>query len=293
VTWGHRNVSRASILEVLGLEEEMVRRRAAAADACLGFYQSADNGLIYAGSMAVLAASCWTLTDTLTSRERWRQAADIYAGLAHPYAQILSVCAGNIAYPEAADSPRTTLRVSCRLLRLAWISVTVPQAADSCRAEVDALTPFAARAGATFSGQMLLPANYVHEFASTIVHDWSEYGINARISAATRRILIRAAVAVQSAQGDEYHWRRILPGFMPVEPEWLSIGRIVYEAVVRSNSSSEIISEGLTSIENLPMQIADFMLPPGRVDAHEPAAPEPPGDSERFPSREEDEAARQ
>ncbi len=271
----------------------MVRRRAAAADACLSFYQSADNGLLYAGSMAVLAASCWTLTDTVTSRDRWRQAADIYAGLAHPYAQILAVCAGNVAYPESADSSRTTLKVSCRLLRLAWISVTLPQAADSCRAEVDALTPFAERAGASFSGQMLLPAHYVHEFASAIVYDWPEYGINARISAAARRILIRAAVAVQSAQSDQYHWRRILPGFMPVEPEWLSMGRIVYEAVVRSNSSSEIISEGLTNVENLPMQIADFMPPPGRADGPEPAAPEPPEDSGRLPSGEEDEAGRQ
>jgi hypothetical protein len=279
MTWGRRDQHRDSILDVLGLGEEMVRQRAAAADACLDYYQPTDRGLRYAGSMAVLAASCWTLTDTVRSRERWRQAADIYSELTHPYSQILSVCAGNVAYPTAAYSLRTTLELSCRLLHLAWISVTIPQSSDSCRAEVDALSSFADRVGASFSGQLLLPANYVYDFSVAIVHDWPEYGVTARIAAAAKRILVRGTATVQSAQSDRYHWRRILPGFMPVEPEWLSIGRIVYEAVVRSSASSEIIAGDLTALENLPMQIADVMPPPGDTDITGPATSGPYGDS--------------
>lgn len=292
MTWGRQDASRDYLIEVLGLGEEMVRRRAAAADACIDYYQSDEGSLRYAGSMAILAASCWTLTDTVTSRDRWRQATDMYSRLAHPYKQILSVCAGKVAYPAIADSPRTTLELSCRLLHLAWISVTAPQSSDSCKAEVDALNPLVERIGANISGQLLLPANYVYEFAASISHDWPEYGITTRIALAAKRILVRAAATVQSAQSDQYHWQRILPGFMPVEPEWLSIGRIVYEAVVRCSDSSEIIAEDLTDLENLPMRIAESMPPPDSADVPEMATPGPSGDSGDLSSLEQDDADR-
>jgi hypothetical protein len=270
----------------------MVHRRAAAADACLDYYRSTERGLRYAGSMAVLAASCWTLMDTATSRDRWRQAADIYSELTHPYAQILSVCAGTAADSGAANSLRTASELSCRLLRLAWISITIPQASDSCKVEADSLHPLAECIGPSFSGQLLLPTSYVYDFSAAIIHDWPVYGVTTRIAAAARQILVRAAITVQSAQSDRYHWQRILPGFMPVEPEWLSIGRIIYEAVARSSDSGEIITEGLTDLEKLPMQIADFMPPPGSADAPEPATPGPHVDSGDLSSLEEDEVDR-
>jgi hypothetical protein len=292
LSWQRRNAPHDSIIEILGLQEEMIHRRAGAADACLDYYHSTARGLRYAGSMAVLAASCWVLTDTVTSCDRWRRASDIYCEFSHPYAKILSVCAGDMARPSPADSPRTTLEFSCRLLSLAWISVTVPQSSDSCRAEVDALNPLAERLGSSVSGQLLLPAKYVYEFSAAIVHDWSEFGVTARISAAAKRILVRAAAIVQLAQTDRYHWRRILPGFMPVEPEWLCIGRIIYEALVRGSDSSEIITEGLTDLENLPMQIADVMPPPGSAHVLEPPTSGPYGDSGGVSSAGEDGADR-
>lgn len=285
MTWGRQGVS---VVEVLGLKEDAVRRRSAAADAWLEYYRSTEKGLHFAGSMAVLGASCWVLTDTITSRDRWQEAANIYAELLHPYAEILSVCAGGAADAGTAALPTTAVGFSCRTLRLAWLSVTLPQLSDSCRAEMDALNPIAERLGARSSGQLLLPASYVYEFSTAIVHDWLEHGVTSRFAAAARRILAHAAVTVASAQRDRYHWRRILPGFMPVEPEWLSIGRITYEAVLRGGESSGIIADDLTDLENLPMHIADVMPPPDSIFTRKPATPAPNGDSGDRSSLDED-----
>lgn len=251
-----------NFLEILNLEENRVRRRAAAADACFNYHNLMPDNSLLAATMSILAASCWLFIDTRASRDRWQQAATLYADLHHPYTHILHVCAGQSGGIDSASDPDDPLDFICRLLRLAWLSVTVPQQVDSCRTVINSYRPLVERFRSQSTGQLNLPVRYVYDFTATLIDEWPERGLTPKVAAKATSMFIRAGDTVREAQADQYHWQNIIPGFMPVEPEWLAMGRIAYEVVRRGSEDSATFTEDLTELDILPILIAANMPPP-------------------------------
>jgi hypothetical protein len=263
------------ILEILDLQDDQLRRRADAAEACF-IYRAARDPSLCAASLSVLVASCSTLLDSGSSRVHWLAAARQYAGIGHPYAEVLAVCAGDSRRAPSGDALRTPFALQCRLLRLAWLAITAPGQADSCRRELDKIRPGADRLQAERPGQLALPVGYTRDLAQSLVSDWRDRGLTPAVSSSIRRALRSAADTVRVAQSDRWHWRRILPGFMPVEPEWLAVGRIAYEVIALAGLDEDVISPGLGELELLPLRIAAGLPPPSAGSREEAFPPWPP-----------------
>jgi hypothetical protein len=263
------------ILEILDLQDDQLRRRADAAEACF-IYRAAGEPSLCAASLSVLVASCSTLLDSASSRAHWLAAAKQYADIGHPYAEILAVCAGDSRRAPPADELRSPLALQCRLLRLAWLAITAPGQADFCRQELDEIRPGANRLQAERPGQLALPVGHTRDLAQSLVSDWRDAGLTAAVSSSIRRILRISADTVRAAQSDRLHWRRILPGFMPVEPEWLAVGRIAYEVITLAGLDEDVISPGLGELELLPLQIAAGLPPPSAGSGDDVFPPWPP-----------------
>jgi hypothetical protein len=254
-------------MAVLGLEEEQVQRRAAAADACAAYHYATGRPDARAATMSVLGASCWVLIDQVEGARRWQTATERYAELAHPYADVLAVCAG-LTEPETIPPlrSRTALALQCRLILLAWLPVVAPRHADTCGEELAQLSPLVDELDTRRPGQLGLPVRHVRHLAHALCDGWREHGLTLRAATAGQHVLRLAADTVRAARADRYHWRRLLPGFMPVEPEWLALGRVVYEASARAGADlGALVADTLDPLERLPLVIAELMPPPTPV----------------------------
>jgi hypothetical protein len=230
------------LLEVLELEEVQVRRRMAAAKACSA-YRGATHSDLTAATLGVVTASCCTLIDTIGSQEGWSIAAERYALLTHPYAEVLSVCAGSPNAIRASRSLHSPAALQCRLIQLGWLLITDFQNAQSYRQELVSLRELADRMAALAPGQLAIPVLYTYELTHALANELPWNRINSTVSSAIRELLRRGSERVRSAQADKYHWQRILPGFMPVEPEWLAVGRIGYEAANSARADVSLITD--------------------------------------------------
>lgn len=271
-------------IRVLGLEEEFVQRRAAAAKACATYYRASHQPDLRAATMSVLDASCGVLMDSHASQPLWQVAYGLYADLGHPYADLLAVCAGLTDFEYSLSRPpRTALALLCRLIALAWLTVATPRSGNNYGEELENLGPLVTSMGAPCPGQLGLPLHHVNQFASILSTDWLESGFTRRTAATAEHLLRRAADTVRAAQEDHYHWRRILPGFMPVEPEWLALGRIIHESLIRARVN---LAEGslpaLDPLELLPLVIARRMPPPTQ-GIGQPASPGPVDGQDQSP----------
>lgn len=262
---------------VLGLSEEQVRRRATAAQACSSYHRTAPGDELRAASQAILVASCWVLIDTVASQNYWQAAADRYARFHHPYAALLSICAGSVSYGGPFGARQSPLALQCRLMQLAWLSVTAPHGIPTYREELEDLRELTERFGALVTGQLALPVWYAAELARTLSDEPQDLEVSSSVGGAIQRLLRRAGDTVRGAQGDRYHWQRIMPGFMPVEPEWLAIGRIGYQAITATATDYAMVTEGLTNLELLPLRLAAGMPPAPEASVRPHPAPAPAG----------------
>jgi hypothetical protein len=70
------------------------------------------------------------------------------------------------------------------------------------------------------------------------------------------------------AMADQYHWRALATGVMPVEPELLAIGRIAHRTLAPWNEDT-LANLGIppNSVEQLPLWIARMLEePPDTID---------------------------
>lgn len=262
--------------QLLGLTEEQVLRRVSAAQACSSYHKGERADELRAATQAVLAASCSLLIDVTVSQGYWQNAADRYAHFEHPFAEVLSVCAGDRYDAGPSRVPRSPLALQCRFFLLAWLSITEPANISSCRDELQNLRELTERFQASVVGQLAIPVWYPFELARTLSNDEQGQEKTRSVGEALRRLLSRAGDAVRLAQSDRYHWQRIMPGFMPVEPEWLAIGRIGYQAIMSDNADFAAMTERLTKLEMLPLRLAAGM-PPARTPSIRRNSPHAPG----------------
>lgn len=269
-------------LTILGLDQEHLERRLAAAEACAMYYRAAYGPHLYGATMTVLAASCWTLIDATASQQWWFSAMEHYADLRHPYADLIAVCAGmtDLDLVEI-QPPQTALAVQCRILLLAWLSVVTPEHAPYYCEQLERSVLLDSNVATICPGQLNLPIYHMHHFARVLYDDWQQEGLSTRTVNTAEYLLRRAADTVRAAQADQYHWCRILPGFMPVEPEWLAVGRVIYEAATRANVDFDAVANYLDPLERIPLVLAGRMPPPvgpGRKGA-DPRSPTAGGES--------------
>jgi hypothetical protein len=261
---------------ILGLDKKQLERRAAAAEACAAYHRAVHGPNVRTATMSVVAASCWAAIDSAASQRWWRSAHEQYADLRHPYAELITVCAGFSGREEIElRPPQNALALQCRLILLAWLSVVASEYAVSYRDGLEHLDAMTAEFAVMCPGQLGLPVRHVHLFARALCSDWGEQGLSPRAANAAEYLLRRAADAVRAAQADRFHWRRILPGFMPVEPEWLAVGRVIYEAAARFSSGLAMVTRFLDPLEQLPLVIAGRMPPPVRVAQGDPKSGPP------------------
>lgn len=261
---------------VLGLDRERLERRLAAADACAVYYREARGSHLYGATMSVLAASCWTLIDTAVSQQWWRDAREHYAELRHPYADLIAVCAGltELDLIEIRP-PQTAFALQCRLLLLAWLSVVAPERATFYYEHLERSGPAVSDLATMCPGQLNLPIHHLQRFARVLYDDRGQPDISIHTTGTAEYLLRRAADTVRAAQADRYHWCRILPGFMPVEPEWLALGRVIYETTIRANADFGMVAQYLDPLERIPLVLAGRMPPPVRAGRKD-TDPRPP-----------------
>jgi hypothetical protein len=253
-------------ITVLGLDQERLERRLAAADACAMYYREAYGSHLYGATMSVLAASCWTLIDTALSEQWWRDARERYVDLRHPYADLIAVCAGLTELDLIEiQPPQTAFAVQCRLLLLAWLSVVTPESATFYYEHLERSSPTISDLATMCPGQLNLPIRHVQHFARVLYDDRQQPDISARTTNTAEYLLRRAADTVRAAQADRYHWCRILPGFMPVEAEWLALGRVIYEATTSARTNFDAVAQYLDPLERIPLVLAGRMPPPVRA----------------------------
>jgi hypothetical protein len=262
--------------QLLGLSEEQVLRRVSAAQACSSYHKSERADELRAATQAVLAASCSLLIDVAASQRYWQNAADRYVRLEHPFAEVLSVCAGGRHGAGPSGVPQSPLALQCRLFRLAWLSIIQPANISSYRNELQELRELTEQFHALVAGQLAIPVWYAHELTRTLSNDEQGHETSRSVGEVLRRLLSRAGDSVRHAQSDRYHWQRVMPGFMPVEPEWLAIGRIGYQAIMNGNADLAAMTERLTKLEMLPLRLAAGM-PPARPSSIRGNSPDAPG----------------
>lgn len=284
--WRQQVLSEDDPIAVLYLDRLDLERRLATAEACAVYYRAAHGPHLYGATMSVMAASCWTLVDATSSQRWWWDAREQYADLGHPYADLIAVCAGMAGLNLTEIQPmQSALALQCRILLLAWLSLTGPgrlSYRDELleRSEIPAANLATAR-----PGQLNLPTYHVQRFARFLSADLSKKGLSDRTVDAASYLLRCAADTVRAAQADRYHWCRILPGFMPVEPEWLAIGRIIYEAAARADIDFNAVAHYLDPLERVPLVLAGRMPPPvreGPTDT-DPKSPTEGGRSSSYP----------
>jgi hypothetical protein len=252
-------------ITVLGLSQLHLERRLAAAEACAVYHRTAYGSHLYGATMAVFTASCWTLIDARASQQWWWDAREQYADLGHPYADLLAVCAGMTELNlTEIRSPQSALSVQCRTLLLAWLSLVEPKHASHRNELLECSEMSAVNLAAARPGQLNLPTYHVQNFARLLYEDFRQQNLSDRTIDIARHLLRCAADKVRTAQADRYHWYRILPGFMPIEPEWLAVGRIVYEAANRTDVDFNAAMRYLDPLERIPLVLAGRMPPPAR-----------------------------
>lgn len=253
-------------ITVLGLDQKLLERRRTAAEACATYYRTAYGSHLYGATMSVLAASCWTLIDTAVSQQWWRGAQEHYADLRHPYADLVAVCAGlTDSKLVEIEPPQTAFALQCRLLLLAWLLVVAPERTTYYYEQLERSGSAASHLSAMCPGQLNLPLYHMHQFARVLYDDWQQQDLSIRTANIAGYLLRRAADTVRAAQTDRYHWGRILPGFMPVEPEWLALGRVIYETTTCANTDFDAMAQHLDPLERIPLVLAGRMPPPVRA----------------------------
>ena len=118
---------------------------------------------------------------------------------------------------------------------LAWLSVVTPEHAYYYYEQLEHSAMPSNQVAAMCPGQLDLPLYRIHDFARVLHDGRQQESLSARAVYTAEYLLRRAADTVRAAQADRYHWCRILPGFMPIEPEWLAVGRVIYEAATRAH----------------------------------------------------------
>jgi hypothetical protein len=250
-------------LAILGLDQEQLERRLTSVEACAMYYRTAYGPHLYGATMTVLAASCWTLIDAPASQQWWFSAMEHYAELRHPYADLIAVCAGMTGLDQMEiQLPPTALALQCRILLLAWLSVVTPEDAPYYCEQLEHSAYPDSHVATMCPGQLNLPLYRLHYFARVLCDDLRQEKLSTHTVNTAGYLLRRAADTVRAAQADQYHWRRVLPGFMPVEPEWLAVGRIIYEAATRANIDCDDVAHYLDPLERIPLVLAGRMPPP-------------------------------
>jgi hypothetical protein len=267
----------ADLIRFLGLTRTMLIRRAATADACAAFQDATSRSAAVSATMAMLAASCWTLVDRREGLARWQAAYERCRLINHSYSGLLSVCAGVRHEEKNLSGPaRTAVAVLSRLLNLAWLAALQPESISQYHDQVQHLGSKVEALGGQFPGQLRLPLRRVYLFSEAVCGSWPDPAAASSARASAEHLLRIAADVVRAAQDDQYHWRRILPGFMPLEPEWLALGRIMYQASDRLGLDFDRRSRSnLDQLERLPIVIAASMPPPASADEYQ-GYPSPP-----------------
>jgi hypothetical protein len=250
---GHANAAVAALglqLDELLLEGEVNSGYADALEAA-----EARDALAVVASCRVIAASCLALAAPLRARAAFHAAARTYHQLALPYALILSVCArdgeGMRAFQRTGSEelPSPDLELG-RFLFTSWIRARFERHSSErsigLRQEADR------RIGSHWHvGRLGLPLG-LYERALNHPND-SAGGLGV--------LLERAADEVRLAQADDYNWRELRSGLLPVEPELLAACLIALEwyqseTVTPETLRSQLNEQGLSELGAAPLLVA-------------------------------------
>lgn len=253
----------SSALSVLDLRADDVWVIAQAAEGYGNFLQStAEPGAkVRAATMKIRAAGCWCLANPMRAPHVFSEASRLYEDLGHPFAIPAAICAGRQELPSVdwrqSVAPDDW---AYRSLWGAWSTASSKNAAPAA--------PAMSASGHEWIpvGQLGIPVRFYLDFSRDVnfaVRDRNHQLLARSLS----QLLQRGTEPLKLAMTDRYHWRRIMSGVMPVEPELLAIGRIAHRALDAWDEDT-LTQLGLppSSVERMPLWIARMLEePPGRV----------------------------
>jgi hypothetical protein len=276
-------------LEVLGLDPEVVLVTAETAEGYASFLaQTADTEqLARAATMKVLAATCWCLVDPPRAPAVFAEASSWYADLGQPFAEVLSICAGERLLTGSDPSLGAAAdELAYRALGVAWSLVSGSDDPHGDAAGLDALVAYGESQRPFPVGHLEVPVSFYLELASGVAEVL--YGAEPvrALDPALARFLERGGEPVRMAIADEYHWTILATDVMPVEPELLAASRVAHRAL--GDWDDDTLSRlGIgEDLERLPLWIAQALdEPPGEPSWHtEPQRPLPPEGNQTLPT---------
>jgi len=256
-------MSVAGVVEILQLDRERVLASASATEDHAARAETADIAL---ASEWAVAASLWSLLDPPRATEAFAHAAAAYAELRSPWAAVLAVCA-DVRRPSHLSEwePDRPLFEHARP-EAAVLSQLWPFAANAgdydLAGALDTLASSAGRATARPVGRLRIPLEHYLALGWAMSRLNAQDGDLSKLQLATAAFLRRVDEFTRMAQVDSYHWARLRPGVLPVEPEAIAASAIVSLAsrTITGTLASEMLAPHVDSRELAPVLVAEALM---------------------------------
>jgi hypothetical protein len=250
--------------DMLGLEREAVQRLAHRSeqwaralegplesdDASVADQQSRDREQRLRRQIASLfttAGSYRLVIEPQAAIEPFRGAAAHFEAVGSPYAHAVAVCAGDTQSEWVYTLDPSNLTPSARelvLLRLGWLNASSVKTHGQVRRALFAHMDAATSVGASEVGRLRLPLSAtvrVLESVVVMLEDNSVRGLEA-MSASVHDYLMRCHDLTALAMSDRFHWRNLMSGVLPVEPEAAALGAVVMASAFRRQGVGELLA---------------------------------------------------
>jgi hypothetical protein len=269
-------------LKALHLSAEIVHSIAETADGYGNALHSRpvdQLNLLRAGTMKVLAGGCWALLGSDRADSAFAAATVAYERLGRPISKLTGICAGSLQVrPQVDDEQsRAATPLAYHALLTAWRLIHEAAPEPELAAVVERLAHTIERWDPRPSGQLGIPLYFYVELLVRIHAGQAQGDQSAQLNRLPARLLARAAEPVRAAMIDDFHWSRLQSGLMPVEPELLTIGRILHLLLPHDWDERMLDDLGIgEGVDRVPLWLARHMDPPANQPSDLPRYPRIP-----------------
>jgi hypothetical protein len=196
-------------------------------------------------SLFAIAGSYRLLLDVGEARYPLQRGAQHFNALGSPFAHPLAVCGDETQIVGAALQEDRQLSAPDRanvLLALGWLDQTGPgpvaaDAHDALRSHLELAGPVAE----TPVGRLRVPMAAIAAVVAAADSAAHQEADLQPLVAAVHDVLIRIHDMTAAAMQDRYHWKNLLSGVLPVEPEAAALAAIAMAAAMRRGADDDVL----------------------------------------------------